>query len=1019
MLLPWSSFAQDNSPRSVTGTVLDEEKEPLMGVFVMIEGTKTGTATDAQGRYTIKARPDQVLTYQYIGYNDLKEKVGKRSVIDVTMFSNANELDQVVVIGYGAVKKTDLTGSATAVDMKNLRDIPIASVDHALQGRIAGADIMSTTGAPGATTSIRIRGTRSITATNEPLIVVDGVIDGINDLNDINSADIASITVLKDASSTAIYGARGANGVIVITTKTGSNKKGRPDITFRADAGFSMLPTKMDIMNGAEFARYRNDLATFLTSDNNADATVNAPMSSFPYKDPDKYGEGTDWMDVITRIAPYQNYSLSASGKTDAGQYFASLGFQDNEGIIKNSGERKYMMRLNIDRRLLKWLKVGVLFNYTLRNQRVNNATISGTSWWSAAIFLNPLLDSQADFNDLWYSGQKFNSPLTLINNVTNKYTHQLMNDTGYLEITPIKNLVIKSQFTYKTYQRHYYYYQPGYLPAKKVGEGGTAERNEYDNTTLSSENTINWSLNTDSGHSLNLLAGFTLSKTDANSFTANGKGYTLDQLKWNNMQGIPDKQNMTVTTSNTLRITESFLGRADYNWKSRYYATATFRYDGASNFAANKKWAFFPSAAFKWNIHNEPFMKNAKHVDELALRLSAGRAGNNGISPYQSLPRINTNANAYLFGDGKDGGTTMNMGTYVDRLAAPDLTWEITDTYNAALDMAFFNKRLNITAEAYIAKTKDLLLNVQVANQSGFSSVMSNVGRTSNKGFEISVESYNILKPKFSWTTSFTLSHNKQMVEDIGSEDFVDAYAPDYATNYRMYGYVKGYPLNSLWGFQDAGVWHNQEELDRNAITHTYVSKYKSVGHSKYVDINNDGILDKNDLIYLGSADAFIYGGLQNTFNFYGFALSLYFNYSLGGKIYNIPELFNGNGSQFTNQMRYMQNAWHPIRNPESNIPRAGSYDQLPSTRIVYDASYLRLKSASLSYTFDLRKATSGILRDLRLSVSGDNLFLLKKYAGFDPDVSTSSDGSVLRRYDFNAYPKARIVMFSLQLRY
>ena len=368
MLIPWQSFAQDAGPRTITGTVLDEEKEPMMGVFVMVEGTKTGTATDAQGRYSIKARPDQVLTFQYIGYNDLKEKVGKRSVIDVTMYTNANELDQVVVIGYGSVKKADLTGSATAVDMKNLRDIPIASVDHALQGRVAGADIMSTTGEPGATTSIRIRGTRSITATNEPLIVVDGVIDGINDLNDINSADIASITILKDASSTAIYGARGANGVIVITTKTGSNKQGRPDITFRADAGFSMLPNKLDIMNGAEFARFRNDLATFLTSDNNADATVNAPMSAFPYKDPDSYGEGTDWMDVITRLAPYQNYSLSVSGRTDAGQYFASLGYQDNEGIIKNSGEDKYMMRLNLDRKLFKWLKVGVMFNYTLRN---------------------------------------------------------------------------------------------------------------------------------------------------------------------------------------------------------------------------------------------------------------------------------------------------------------------------------------------------------------------------------------------------------------------------------------------------------------------------------------------------------------------------------------------------------------------------------------------------------------------------------------------------------------------------
>ena len=1006
-----SAQAQDNSVRTVTGTVVDEENVPLIGVSIFIEGTQTGVISDASGRFSIRVRPDQVLVFSYIGFNDLKERVGRRNTLNVTMYQKENELDQVVVIGYGKVKKSDLTGSATAVDMKNLKDIPITSVDHALQGRVAGADIMSTTGEPGATTSIRIRGTRSITATNEPLIVVDGVIDGINDLNDINSADIASVTVLKDASSTAIYGARGANGVIVITTKSGSSKKGHPDITFRADAGVSMLPSRIDIMNGTEFARFRDDLAHYISSDS---WSVNdqSPLSSHPFPDPEKYGEGTDWVKEITRIAPYQNYNLSLSGQTDAGQYFASLGYNDNQGIIKNSGEQKWTMRLNLDRKLFDWMKVGVLMNYTWRNQKVNAAGITGTSWWSAAIFLNPLLSPTTDFNDLWYSGQKFNSPTILIENVDYYRHHQLMNDTAYLELTPLKGLVIKSQFTYKTYRRGTFYYRPGTLPAKKEGEGGDAERGEYNESTLSSDNTVSYTLESESGHHLNLLGGFVVTKNQSDNLYASGAGYTLDQLQWNNMQAIPDKQNLSVTTSNTLRIIESFLGRVDYNWKSRYYLTASFRYDGASNFASKKKWAFFPSAAFKWNIHNEPFMKGADRVNELALRLSAGRAGNNGISPYQSLARINSNASAYLF-------DSLQMGTYVDRLEASDLTWEITDTYNAALDMAFFDNRLNITAEAYYAKTKDLLLNVQVANQTGFSTNLANVGRTRNKGVELSIESYNILKPKFSWTTAFTISHNDQIVEDIGSEDFVDAYAPGAASGYRMYGYVKGYPLNALWGFQDAGVWHNQDEIDRNKITKAYASKYQSLGYSKYVDVNHDGVLNKDDLIYLGTADPLIYGGLQNTFNLYGFSLSLYFNYSLGGKIYHLAELYNGNGSQFTNQMRYMQNAWHPTRNPDSDIPRAGSYDQLPSTRILYDASYLRLKSASLGYTFDLRQATKGALRDLRLSVSGDNLYLWKYYAGFDPDVSTSSGGSTLRRIDNDAYPKARTVMFSLQLRY
>ena len=1010
-----SVSAQNVSTGVVKGTVTDQDGEPMIGVYVMVEGiTNAGTMTDENGNYSISASSDNSLIYQSIGYKTVTEYVGKRSKINVTMFVDSEELDKVVVIAYGAVKKSDLTGSVSTMDMKDIRDTPVSSVDHALQGRIAGADIMSTTGEPGAATSIRIRGTRSISASNEPLIVVDGVLDAISDLNDINPSDIESISVLKDASSTAIYGSRGSNGVIVITTKSGSANSGRPSITLRADAGFSHLPKGIDVMDASEFAQFRNDYALVSTSDNNANITETTPLSEYPYPNPLSYGTGTDWIKEVTRVAPYQNYDVSVSGRTKNTSYFGSFGFNDNQGIIDKSGQSRMSARFNIHHSFTKWLKVGLNYNYSYRDQLRNQASLTGTSWWSAAVFLSPMIKTYSNFNDLWYSGQKFNSPRTLIDMCKRERIARSMNTSAYIELTPVKGFRFKSQFTYNTYDQSENSFKPGTLPARKENEGADASREEYDSRNLLSETTASYAFDNKSGHKFDILAGFTAQDWMSHNLYVSGSGYTLDELTWNNMGAIPDKQNLSVSSNETKKVKMSVLGRFNYNWKERYYITATARYDGGSNFAANKKWAFFPSVALKWNINNEPFMKRASHwLDELAIRLSAGRTGNDGISPYQSLARINSTTNGFLF----DG--TRPLATYVDRLASKNLTWEVSDMYNVAIDFAALKERLRITAEAYYVDTKDLLLWVQVPSHTGYTSRLDNAGRTSNWGVELSLESHNITRKNFSWSTNFTISHNTQIVKDIASDDFVVAYAPSNASGYMMYGYVKDYPLNALWGFKDCGTWKSTDEINRNKITKAYVGKTEAVGYSRYADINHDGVLNKEDLVYLGSADPVVYGGLQNTFNIYGFTLGVYFAYSLGGKIYNVSELHLGSGSPFTNQMRYMQNAWHPVRNPNSDLPVAGSYDKLPSSRFVHSASYLRLKNVSLAYTFDTAKLTRNIIRDIRLSVSAENLYLWKYYNGFDPDVSTSSSNSALRRIDVDAYPKPRTIIFSIQIRY
>ena len=351
--------------------------------------------------------------------------------------------------------------------------------------------------------------------------------------------------------------------------------------------------------------------------------------------------------------------------------------------------------------------------------------------------------------------------------------------------------------------------------------------------------------------------------------------------------------------------------------------------------------------------------------------------------------------------------------------MANPDLTWEKTDSYNLALDVALFRERLRVTVQGYYAKTTDLLLTVQTADVTGYQNRYENLGRTTNLGWELSIESRNIVKPKFQWSTTLTLSHNKQKVEDIGSEEFISAYNSPGNNSYMMYGYVKGYPLNSLWGFKYGGTWKNADERAENNVTKTYATTTNTDGAPRYYDINHDGKLDRQDLIYQGNADPYLYGGFQNTFHLYGFKLSIYFNYSLGGKIYNFSEFYMA-GSIFSNQYRYMANAWHPVRNPNSNIPRAGGKTDaaLPSDFMIHDASYLRLKNITLAYTFDLRKKCSW-LRDITLSVSGENLYLWKKYNGFDPDVSSEGTSSTLRRMDLGAYPKPRTVIFSLQIRY
>ena len=1005
--------AMAQKARNISGQVFDNEGKPMIGATVVVMGTSTGTTTDVNGKFTIKAKQDDQLSFSFLGYLEVIERVGTRTQLNIVLKPENVSINEVVVIGYGQQQKSDITGSVTSINMDELSDMPVLSADEALQGRVAGVDIVTADGEPGANSSIRVRGSRSINASNEPLIVVDGVMDAVANFSDINPADIKNVTVLKDASSTAIYGSRGANGVILVTTHGGENNKF--SITFNAKVGISEIPRKLDVMNATEFAAYRNDVA-YMGQSNYwlpDKGYYNRSSSSYTYKNPDAWGEGTNWVDVLTQTGIRQSYFLSLSGGGKHSKAYFSVAYDDEVGVVINSGMQRLTTRLKFDQQLFKWMKVGINLSYTYRDQNRAKVKISGTSA-AAAIATNPMQDMYSTWNLLGDNGVNggtvYNNPYFLATNTTNDRVTRTLNMAPYIELTLYKGLKLLSRFSYTTADTDSFTYSPSYMPlATKRRTGGTASRSNTDDTRLLSETTLTYNRTFKKSHKFSVMAGFTAQNIKNDYEYMHGVGYLDDNVTFYNMGSVPDRRNLTGSSSfkETQRL--SVLGRATYSYKGRYHATLTMRYDGSSAFAKGHKWGFFPAAAFKWSMHNERFLKSVDWISDLSVRLSAGRSGNDAVANYVSQMSLSNSVSGWLFNEVQD------VSYYPTRLDNPNLTWEKTDSYNLGIDFAVLNNRISMSFETYLAYTTDLLMNVNNPSHSGFNKRYMNTGNTRNTGVEFTITSRNISRPKFQWTTSLTISHNKQIVTDLGSDM---PYIATYSTGGKMaYGYVKGYPANSLWGFQFAGVWHNADEIAENELTKAYGTYEKKPGVPKYVDVNHDGLLSDADLVYMGSSDPLINGGLNNTFRIIkNLSIGLYFTYSLGGKIYNLSEIGMGSGTTTRNQYRYMINAWHPVRNPWSDIPAARKgADSYPSQRILHDASYLRLQNVSVSYTFDLKKVTRH-LRDITLSANVQNAFLWTGYNGYDPDVSTS--GSI-RRFDNGAYPRARIYTVSLKIRY
>ena len=1005
--LLFAQTAMAQKGRTITGQVLDNTGQPMIGATVVVVGNSgVGTTTDMQGKYKIKATAEDQLSFSFLGYVEVTERVGNRSAINIVLNPENVNINEVVVIGYGTQQKSDLTGAVTSVNMEDLANTAAQSVDEALQGRLAGVEILTTDGEPGSAASIRIRGTRSISASNEPLIVVDGVMDAVSNFADIDPAEIKNVTVLKDASSTAIYGSRGANGVILVTTHEA--KANKLNITFKATFQMSELPRELDMMNAAEFASYRND---YYINSSSTYKLWARPSHNNRYNNPDSYGEGTDWIDVMTRKAFTQNYFLSLAGGSKSTKVLFSLNYKDNQGIIINTGNETLTGRLKIDHTVFKWLKLGINTNYYLRNRDRNNNNISGTSA-TAVTNINPLMGKTDTWNSLGDNGTNggsiYNSPYLKAMNIINEDSQTRLTLTPYVELTFMKGLSLKSQFSYINTLNESFYYSPSYMPvADRYKQGGNASRYVGKNRNLNSETTLSYNKTIKKKHKINAVAGYTAKTKYWQSMTLSGTGYLDDNVTAHNMSSMVDKRNLNGSSSASQSQDMSVLARANYSYSGRYHLTVTARGDGSSSFADGHKWAFFPSAAFKWTISNEKFMKSTKSwLSDLSLRISAGRTGNNSISLYRSQSVLTTNQSGWLFGD------SFEVAYYPARIDNPNLTWEKTDSYNVGLDMSFLNDRITLSLEGYMSFTKDLLYTMDNAVITGFGTRLANIGNTENRGVELTFTSRNISRRNFQWTTNLTVAHNSSKVTDIATAyGYVSTYNHG---GYMLYGYAEGYPANSLWGFQFEGVWHTQDEIDQDKIAKTYVGEQKALGYARYADVNHDGVLNDKDRIYLGSADPIVYGGLNNTFNIAkNLSLGVFFTYSIGGRMYNIIEFATMNGGATTNQDRRMLEAWHVSRNPFSNTPGAYYGDGYGSDRYIYDASYLRLQNINMSYRFDLRKKTR-YLRDIMLTASVNNVALLTKFTGYDPDAVSNG-----RRMDTGKYPKSRTYSLAIQIRY
>jgi TonB-linked SusC/RagA family outer membrane protein len=1009
---PASTGHASAAAATVSGHVTDANGRPLANAQVFVVGTQLRVLSSADGRYAIAGVPDgpQTVRAMLIGFVPQSKSItvsGASVTVDFALTAQTVQLAPVVTIGYGTQLRRDVTGAVSTVDVA---DVPVdvtANVGQMLQGRVAGAQVTQDNGAPGGGLSIRVRGSNSIAANSEPLYVIDGVPavtgSGSNDpyqnpLSSINPNDIESIEVLKDASSTAIYGARGAAGVVLITTKRG--RRGQNQVTVDATYGTLTPARTIPMLNGRQFAEMANEGRVNIGKD--------------PFYTPEQIaaipngGAGTDWQDLVLQNAAQQSYTVGTSGGDETTRYHLSGGYFDQGGIVVGSGFTRYSGRVNLERNISSRLTAGT--NLTLSNtlnriqssdNPLGNSTVMGALWFNPA---SPVTNDDGTY--------VMNSPVTWpvqnpVANTLGLFQRRSIFSTlgnAFAEYAFSDALKARSSLGVTAGFERFQFFAPRTIPAG-VGSQGSASQFSGQSYNVVNENTLDYK-RTVLGNALDVLGGFTVQKAHDESLNASNTRFSNDLL---GPYGLPTGTLPNISNSGySESALISYLGRASYNIADRYLVTLTGRADGSSRFGENNKWGFFPSAAVAWRLINEGFMKDQTLFSDLKLRLSYGVTGNQEIGLYNSLATLS--GNNYAF-----GGTTA-VG-YATNSAAPnpDLKWETTRQTNVGLDLGWLDNRITASIDAYRSTTRDLLLQVDLPAQSGFTSQLRNVGSIRNTGLELSLNTVNVATERFTWRSTLNAAKNNNKVLDLGVAKQIP-YTNDKGISGQTGGAVMvlrvGEPLASFYGLRTNGLYQQGDPCPLTTLRPTLDCV---PGEYKYVDTNGDGKIDANDRVILGNGQPDWYGGLSNQFTAGPLDVNVFFEGSFGNEILNGPAINSRNVSNLSNQTIDALRRWTPT-NTNTDVPRANVNRPRELYDVhVEDGSYIRLQTLAIAYRLPTRLVPHA--ENARVVLTGQNLHVWTDYTGFDPEVNSFGGDARARGVDLAAYPRTRSWSLGLNL--
>jgi TonB-linked SusC/RagA family outer membrane protein len=1024
LFLPAMVFAQN---KAVTGKVTDESGESIIGVSVTYKGTGIGTITDVSGHYSIKA-PDLngTLVFTFIGYTKQEVDIKGRNLVNVVIKSAMNDLNEVVVVGYGSTKKKDLTGSVASVNMADFDKAPVKSFDEALGGRIAGVQVTSNDGQPGSIANIVVRGPGSITQDNSPLYVVDGFpLENANN-NAINPADIESIDVLKDASATAIYGSRGANGVIIITTKRG--KKGAPQVSYNGYYGIQKNPKTVAVMDPYNFVKLALEL----------DPT-NTPLNYFTNGqtlDSYKNVQGLNLQNQLYQTAPYQNHDIAIRGGNDQTQYSVSANYQNQNGIIINSGFSRMQGRFTLDQTVNSKIKVGINTNYA--NSNYYGAPISGSNFSASVSTLyavwgyRPVTGNGTDLSDQLYDPALSQSnvysdyrvnPIIDLQNRINKTKNNNLDANAYVDYQIVKNLKLRVTGGISTVNSEVDAFYNSNTSAGGPYSANGVNGSIYYNTssTWLNENTLTYTNTFNNVHHLTVLAGFT------NQFTNTGThGFSASQVP-NESQGLDalgQSTSITATSTTSRSGLESYLGRVNYDYNSKYLFTASFRADGSSKFAPENRWGYFPSGSVAWRMSNEDFLKDSKIISDAKLRVSYGETGNNRVSDFAYLSQINFPvSSSYSYNNANP-----SLSAVIGAFGNAGLKWETTDQTDIGYDLGLFKQRITLTADVYRKVTSNLLLNASLPYTTGASNAFENIGKMQNQGLELTLNTVNVQNKAFSWTTNFNISFNQNKVLALTQNQQYLATTVTFDTRYNNispYIAVLGQPVGQMYGYIFDGVYQYSDfdklpngtySLKPNVPTNGNARANIKPGDEKLKDINGDGVVNAQDLTVIGRGLPINTGGFSNNFTYKNFDLNVFFQWSYGNDLINANRLmFEGNTSNnpYLNQYATYENRWEP-NNPSNTYYRAGGGINGYTSNIIEDGSYLKLKTVSLGYNIPSALLSKINIHSVRVYTSAQNLYTWTNYSGPDPEVSTRNS-TLTPGFDYAAYPHARTIVFGL----